>query len=132
MVAISNWSIIFVFDNEIVVNVIVGVCVQVNNFGIIRNPSLFCKISSFLNWVAVKIIFDVKRKKVDWKKQIIEVCVKRCQNIFYWVKKKTCLGCFIIEEIRDKHNETGLKEGGGIEMSIYSASIHSNDNYNLV
>ena len=22
---------------------------------------------------------------------------------------------------RDKHNETGLKEGGGIEMSIYSA-----------
>ena len=29
-------------------------------------------------------------------------------------------------------NETGLKEGGGTEMSIYSASIHSNDNYNLV
>ena len=53
------------FDNEIVVNVIVGVCVPVNNFGIIRNPSLFCKISSFLNWVAVKIKFDVQRKKVD-------------------------------------------------------------------
>ena len=39
----------------------------------------------------------------------------------YWVKKKTCLGSFRIEEIRDKDNETGLKEGGGIEMSIYSA-----------
>jgi len=26
-----------------------------------------------------------------------------------------------IEEIRDKDNATGLKEGGGIEMSNYSA-----------
>ena len=42
---------------------------------------------------------------------------KRCQNIFYWVKKRTCLGCFRREEIRDNDNETGLKEGGGIEMS---------------
>ena len=33
---------------------------------------------------------------------------------------------------RDNDNETGLKEGGGIEMSIYSASIHYNDNYNLL
>ena len=32
----------------------------------------------------------------------------------------TCLGDFRIEEIRDKDNETGLKEGGVIEMSIYS------------
>ena len=31
------------------------------------------------------------------------------------------MGCFKIEEIRDKDNETGLKEGGVIEMSIYSA-----------
>ena len=31
-----------------------------------------------------------------------------------------------------KDNETGLKERGGIEMSIYSASIHYNNNYNLV
>ena len=38
-------------------------------------------------------------------------------NIFYWVKKKTCLGCFRIEGNRDKYNETGLKEGGGIEIS---------------
>ena len=27
-------------------------------------------------------------------------------------EKKTCLGCFRIEEIREKGNETGLKEGG--------------------
>ena len=34
----------------------------------------------------------------------------------YWVKKKTCLG--VLERgDRDKDNETGLKEGGGIEMS---------------
>ena len=32
----------------------------------------------------------------------------------------TCLG--VLERgDRDKNNETGLKEGGGIEMSIYSA-----------
>ena len=31
------------------------------------------------------------------------------------------MGAFRIEEIRDKDNETGLKEGGGIEMSNYSA-----------
>ena len=31
------------------------------------------------------------------------------------------MGCFKIEEIRDKDNETGWKEGGGIEMSIYNA-----------
>ena len=37
-------------------------------------------------------------------------CGKRCQNIFIWVKKKTCFGCFRIEQIRDKDNETGLKE----------------------
>ena len=37
-------------------------------------------------------------------------------NIFIGLKK-TCFGCFRIEEIREKDNETGLKEGGGIEMS---------------
>ena len=37
-------------------------------------------------------------------------------NIFIGLKK-TCLGCFKIEEIRDKDNETGLNEGGVIEMS---------------
>ena len=35
--------------------------------------------------------------------------------------KKDLFGCFKIEEIRDKDNATGLKEGGGIEMSNYSA-----------
>ena len=42
---------------------------------------------------------------------------------FYWVKKKkTCLGVFRIEEdTQTKDKETGLKEGGGIEMSNYSA-----------
>ena len=35
--------------------------------------------------------------------------------------KKTCLGCLRIEEIRDNNNERCLKEGGGIEMSNYSA-----------
>ena len=38
----------------------------------------------------------------------------------YWVKKDL-FECFRIEEIRDKDNETGWKEGGGIEMSNYSA-----------
>ena len=42
-------------------------------------------------------------------------------NIFIGLKK-TCLGVLDRGE-RDKNNETGLKEGGGIEMSIYSASI---------
>ena len=32
-------------------------------------------------------------------------------------EKKNLFGCFRIEEIRGNNNETGLKEGGGIEMS---------------
>ena len=46
--------------------------------------------------------------------------------------KKRLFWVFQIEEIRDKDNETGLKDGGVIEMSNYSASIHYNNNYNLV
>ena len=38
----------------------------------------------------------------------------------------TCLGCFRIEENMTKTNETGLKEGRGVEMSIYSA-LHIRD-----
>ena len=39
-------------------------------------------------------------------------------NIYFiGLKKKTCLGSFRIEEIRDKDNETGLKEREGTEMS---------------
>ena len=41
---------------------------------------------------------------------------KRCQNIFNWVKKDL-FGCFRERGDCDKNNETGLKEGGGIEMS---------------
>ena len=37
-------------------------------------------------------------------------------NIFIGLKK-TCLGV-LDRGNRDKNNETGLKEGGGIEMSI--------------
>ena len=47
-------------------------------------------------------------------KTVNRVCGKKMfKYIFYWVKKKTCLGVFKIEEIRDKDNETGLKERGG-------------------
>ena len=42
-------------------------------------------------------------------------------NIFIGLKK-TCLGVLDRGD-RDKDNATGLKEGGVIEMSIYSASI---------
>ena len=43
----------------------------------------------------------------------IECGKKKCSNIFYWVKKKDLFGCFREEEIRDKDNETSLKEEGG-------------------
>jgi len=42
--------------------------------------------------------------------------VKRCQIYIYWVKKDL-FGCFRNRGDREKYNETGLKEGGGIEMS---------------
>ena len=38
-------------------------------------------------------------------------------NIFIGLKKRLVWVVLDIEEIRDKDNETGLKEGGGIEMS---------------
>ena len=43
-------------------------------------------------------------------------------NIFYWVTKKR-LVWGVLEQRRyvTKDNATGLKEGGGIEMSNYSA-----------
>ena len=47
-------------------------------------------------------------------------CVKDVK-IYFIGLKKTCLVDFRIEEIREKYNETGLKEEGVIEMSIYSA-----------
>ena len=42
----------------------------------------------------------------------------------YWVKKDL-FGCFRMEEIRDKDNETGLKEGRVIEMSTTVLSIYA-------
>ena len=38
-------------------------------------------------------------------------------NILITLKKRLVWVFLDIEEIRDKHNDTGLKEGGGIEMS---------------
>ena len=43
------------------------------------------------------------------------MCVKRCQNIYFiGLKKRHIWVVLDIEEIREKVNETGLKEGGGI------------------
>ena len=48
-------------------------------------------------------------------------CVKDVKIYFIGLKKRLVWGVLDIEEIRDNDNATGLKEGGGIEMSIYSA-----------
>ena len=58
------------------------------------------------------------KKSIFYNNSVI-VCVKSIKYI-YWVKKDL-FGCFRIEEIRGDVNETGWKEGGGIEMSYYSA-----------
>ena len=58
------------------------------------------------------------------KKTVNRVCVKDVKNIFIGLKNDL-FGCFRIEEIRDKDNETGLKEGGGIEMSTTVLSIYA-------
>jgi len=42
----------------------------------------------------------------------------------YNIKKKTCLGVLNRGE-RDRDNETGLKEGGGIEMTTTVLSIYA-------
>ena len=55
-------------------------------------------------------------------KTVIE-CAKE-SNIFIGLKK-TCLGVLETGE-RDKDNETGLKEGGGIEMST-TVAFHIRD-----
>ena len=51
--------------------------------------------------------------------------VKRCSNIFIWVKKRLVWVVLDIEEIRENDNETGLKVGGGIEMSTTVLSIYA-------
>ena len=58
--------------------------------------------------------------KMSNKKCIDIYCGKDVQ-IYLFTLKNDLFGCFIIEEIHDKTNETGLKEGRGVEMSIYSA-----------
>ena len=50
--------------------------------------------------------------------------VKDVKIYFIGLKKNLFWVILEIEEIRDKDNDTGLMEGGGIEMSIYSA-FHS-------
>ena len=49
---------------------------------------------------------------------------KRCQNIFIRLKKDL-FGVVLDREERDKDNEIGLKEGGGIEMSTTVLSIYA-------
>ena len=44
------------------------------------------------------------------------MCVKRCQNIFIWVKKRL-VWVFYNRGDRDQDHATGLKDRGGIEMS---------------
>ena len=39
--------------------------------------------------------------------------------------KKTCFGCFKLQKIRDNDNETGLMEGGGIEILTTVLSIYT-------
>ena len=70
----------------------------------------------------------MKKKYIIINSGVIE-CDTRCQNIFYWVKKKTCLGVFRIGENQNNDNETSLKEGGGIEMS--TTVLHSRDALSL-
>ena len=48
--------------------------------------------------------------------------IKRCQ-IYSYMLKKTCLGCFGNEEIRRKDKETNLKEEG-----VIIREIHDKDN----
>ena len=78
-------------------------------------------------------MLNVKTKKSIIIKTVNRVCVKRCSKYIYCrVKKRLVWGVLDIEEIRDKDNATGLKEGGIIENVNYSASIHYNDNYNSI
>ena len=53
--------------------------------------------------------------------------------ILYGLKKRLVLSVFRYRRrIRDKDNATSLKEGRRNRNVNYSASIHTNDNYNLV
>ena len=65
-----------------------------------------------------------KKKYINYKNSNIECVVKRCSKyIFYWVKKNDLFWVVLDRRERDKASETGLKEGGGMKIEIYSASI---------
>ena len=66
------------------------------------------------------LFLSLNEKKSIIIKTVNRVCVKDVK-IYFIGLKKDLFGCFRKEEIRDKNNETGLKEGGGIEISNYSA-----------
>jgi hypothetical protein len=62
----------------------------------------------------VKLYLNVKRKKSIIIKIVNRVCVKKMFKNIYFIglKKKRLIWVFLdIEEIRDKDDETGLKEG---------------------
>ena len=66
-------------------------------------------------------MLNVKTKKVEIDNSRTELCKKMFKIYIYWVKKKTCLGCFRIEETVTKTTKQGWKREEEIEMSIYSA-----------
>ena len=75
-----------------------------------------------MNFQAANKNVDVKRKKYNYK-TVNRVC-KRVKYM-YWVKKRL-VWVVLDRGERGKANETGLKEGGGIEMSttvLHSRSI---------
>ena len=69
----------------------------------------------------IKCLNVINEKKVDIDNSRTE-CGKKMSKYIYWVKKKTCLGVLDIEEIREKDNETGLKERGGIKIETVNYS----------
>ena len=52
--------------------------------------------------------------------------IKDVKYIFITLKKDL-FGCFRIEEIRDKDNEIGLKEGGGIKIEMSTTLLPLRD-----
>ena len=81
---------------------------------------MWCTIlPTFFVRIPVNKKFNVKQKSNY--KTVIE-CVK-VTNIFIGLKK-TCLGVLDRGD-REKDNETGLKEGGGIEMSTTVLHSHA-------
>ena len=80
-----------------------------------------------LNRAIVQVVLPVKNKMLTLIRKKVEIDNSRIDNsrtecvkdvkIYFIGLKKDLFGCFRIGEIRDKDNEIGLKEGGGIEIS---------------